>query len=103
MSTRSIRKPLLCCLLAPVAAFTTFRTEASSLTEHMRVARSGHQATLLLDVRVLVTGGLDEPGTAIGATEMFDPSTGTWSGAHPILCLAPGTRRRCFTTAACSS
>jgi hypothetical protein len=22
---------------------------------------------------------------------------------HPIMCLAPGTRRRCFTTAACSS
>jgi hypothetical protein len=45
----------------------------------MHVARSGHQATLLADGRVLVTGGSDERGKAIGAAEIFDPSTRTWS------------------------
>jgi hypothetical protein len=47
----------------------------------MHVARSGHQATLLMDGRVLVTGGSDERGQAIGLAQMFDPLTGTWSAA----------------------
>jgi hypothetical protein len=69
------------CLLVSLAAFSIFRVETSSLTGTLHVARSGHQATLLLDGRVLVTGGSDERGQAIGLAEIFNPVTGTWSPA----------------------
>jgi hypothetical protein len=64
-----------------MAAFSMFRVETSSLTGRLNVARSGHQATLLMDGRVLISGGSDERGKAIGVAEIFDPVTGTWSPA----------------------
>jgi hypothetical protein len=45
----------------------------------LNIARSGHQATLLTDGRVLVTGGSDGEGKAIGFAEVFNPITTTWS------------------------
>jgi Galactose oxidase, central domain/Kelch motif len=45
----------------------------------MHVARAGHQATLLLDGRVFVTGGYDNAGRAVAQAEMFSAVTGTWS------------------------
>jgi len=41
----------------------------------MEYARSGHQATLLLDGRVLVTGGAGKSGEAVARAEVFDPAT----------------------------
>jgi large repetitive protein len=41
------------------------------------VARGGHTATLLPDGRLLITGGVDPDGAAIGSAELFDPATGT--------------------------
>ena len=49
--------------------------------EQMHFARSGHQATRLLDGRVLATGGSDEQGNAIAVAEIFDPATRTWTQA----------------------
>jgi hypothetical protein len=55
----------------------------------MAVARSGHQATLLADGRVLVSGGADDAGAAIGRAEIFNPVTRTWTetglSVHPRL------------------
>jgi sugar lactone lactonase YvrE len=45
----------------------------------MEYARSGHQATLLLDGRVLVTGGAGKSGEAISRAEVFSPATGAWA------------------------
>ncbi|HEY6888159.1 MAG TPA: kelch repeat-containing protein, partial [Solirubrobacter sp.] len=43
----------------------------------MNLAREGHTATLLLDGRVLVTGGF---GDAEGrSAELYDPATNTWT------------------------
>ena len=50
-------------------------------TGRMQIARAGHQATLLRDGRVLVTGGYDNAGTAVAAAEIFSPVAGTWSVA----------------------
>jgi hypothetical protein len=47
----------------------------------MHFARSGHQATLLLDGSVLATGGSDGQGNAIATAEIFDPATRTWTEA----------------------
>lgn len=52
-------------------------TLLSTPTASMSVARAGHEATLLTDGRVLVTGG---HGSSVAA-EVFDPSAGTWSAA----------------------
>jgi hypothetical protein len=54
------------------------RVEPPTLTGTLHVACSGHQATVLLDGRVLATGGSDERGKAIGLAEIFNPVTGTW-------------------------
>lgn len=48
-------------------------------TGSLRIARAGHQAILLLDGRVLVTGGYDNAGIALAQAEIFSAVTGTWS------------------------
>ena len=58
------------------------QTGTWSLTDHMANARFGHQATLLANGRVLVTGG-SPPGLDCGAqatAEIYDPHTGRWAG-----------------------
>lgn len=47
----------------------------------LALARLGHQATLLLDGRVLVTGGNTPVGNGYNtkAAEIYDPSANTWS------------------------
>jgi hypothetical protein len=44
----------------------------------MGVPRALHTATALADGRLLVAGGLDFEGHAIGSAEVFDPRAGTW-------------------------
>ncbi|CAF4569247.1 unnamed protein product [Rotaria sp. Silwood2] len=47
----------------------------------MKYARSYHQASLLPDGRVLITGGYGE--RTVNTTELYDPSTETFSvGPH---------------------
>lgn len=63
----------------PLAAFGMSRGKTPTLTGNLHFARSAHQATLLIDGRVLVTGGSDATGKAIGPAEIFDPGAGAWS------------------------
>lgn len=58
-------------------------TNTWSATGSMVVTRRGHTATLLLDGKVLVTGGYDgavESPTA----EIYDPATGVWTATGPM-------------------
>jgi hypothetical protein len=68
---------------AAVAATVVLRADPFMPTARMHVARSGHQATLLDDGRILVTGGSDESGAAISRAEIFNPVTQTWADAEP--------------------
>ena len=43
--------------------------------------RSDHTATVLMDGRVLVTGGLDTELNALHSVEVYDPASGTWSSS----------------------
>jgi Galactose oxidase, central domain len=53
-------------------------------TGDMTTPRIGHTATLLLNGKVLITGGKNptypaEPGRELGSAELFDPDTGTFT------------------------
>jgi len=53
-------------------------TQTVSSTGSMQFARVSHQATLLADGLVLVSGG-QSGGTAIAQAELFNPATGKWT------------------------
>jgi hypothetical protein len=48
-------------------------------TGSLTTARNLHTATLLLDGRVLITGGSDTFGHAVASAELYDPATGTFA------------------------
>lgn len=50
-------------------------------TAHSPVPRTGHAMTMLPDGRVLLFGGMDESGNALGDTWILDPSAGAQSSA----------------------
>jgi Galactose oxidase, central domain/Kelch motif len=54
-------------------------TGTFSPTGSMTTARDVHTATLLLDGRVLVTGGDDTYPHPVASAELYDPKTGTFS------------------------
>lgn len=68
--------------------------QAVSITERercqtMRVARAGHTATLLANGKVFIAGGFNYPPAnpnrlALMQTEIFDPSTGTFTAADDL-------------------
>src|SRR5436190_3428225 len=72
-----MRLPAAC--VALLAAFAVLHADSSALTGRMNIACSGHQATLLMDGRVLVSGGSGDDGQAIGRAEIYNPISGTWS------------------------
>src|SRR5262245_65106706 len=45
----------------------------------MCTARSSHTATLLLNVKVLVVGGVNRVDGFLSSAELYDPGTGTWA------------------------
>jgi N-acetylneuraminic acid mutarotase len=57
---------------------------AWSPTGQMKTARGAHTATLLVDGRVLVVGGLGSDFQSLGSAELYDPSSGTWSAAGSL-------------------
>jgi deoxycytidylate deaminase len=75
------------------------QTGTFSPTGSLATARNLHTATLLLDGRVLITGGNDTFDHAVASAEVYDPKTGTFSatgsmatarGFHTATLLADG-------------
>ena len=58
------------------AGLTAFRS-----TDSLSTARSSHGGALLPDGRVIVIGGntRGDTGTVLASSELYDPTTGTWS------------------------
>src|SRR5262249_53880400 len=53
-------------------------------TGSMAVARALHQATLLPDGRVLVSGGVGDAPSGLEHAEVYDPATGTFTAAGEL-------------------
>src|SRR5262245_6794310 len=51
----------------------------SIATGNLNIARRLHTATLLLNGKVLVTGGIDNAIATLNSAELYDPATGRWS------------------------
>ena len=51
----------------------------------MTTVRKSFAAVLLKTGKVLVVGGSDASGNALASAELYDPSTGKWSSAGPLL------------------
>jgi NHL repeat/Galactose oxidase, central domain len=75
--------PVVGGLVSAITSTTVLRADSFTPIARMHVARSGHQATLLDDGRVLVTGGSDDSGAAISRAEVFNPVTRSWTDAEP--------------------
>jgi len=62
-------------------------------TRDMAGVRTGHTATLLADGPVLVAGGgssSDGDGGPLGSSELYNPSTGRWTGTGRMINAGPG-------------
>ena len=62
------------------------RTGTWTAIDSMATARTGHTATLLVDGKVLVAGGLaafgdNIPRSTLASAELYDPGTKTWTAA----------------------
>jgi hypothetical protein len=66
-------------LTSAVAMAGSAQAQNFVATGSLHIARTNHHATLLLDGRVLVSGGRDGTAASIAAAEIFDPATGTWT------------------------
>src|SRR5262245_1944927 len=73
------------CLIATAVALTLAPAAHAAVapgwapTASMKIARAGHAAVLLDNGKVLVAGG------GSNSAELFDPATGAWTAATPML------------------
>ena len=71
-------------------------------TGSMGTARIYNTATLLPSGKVLVAGGVANPGNVyLSSAELYDPATGTWTTTGSMGTHAGFTRRRCCPQARC--
>lgn len=68
---------------------TCTRSDTWAPTRPMKRQRAGHRATVLLDGRVLVTGGVASPRLEEQA-EIYDPRTRAWSATAPMVAAHSG-------------
>jgi hypothetical protein len=66
-------------LMSFVTCLSSAWAQTFTPTGNMNIARLTHQATLLLNGDVLVSGGQGDSLIAIAQAEVFHPASGTWS------------------------
>jgi hypothetical protein len=77
------------CVLGTLAVPSALVAQSWTLTGSLSFAHNGHTATLLSTGRVLAAGGR---GAAF--SELYDPTTGTWTASDRSPAIASTIRRR---------
>src|SRR5437667_4127716 len=76
-----------CTMLAIATLVVASSSRQVEQLDSLVVPRTGHVATALSDGRILITGGRDNAGNLVAASEIFDPQTQT-SAASATLATA---------------
>ncbi len=77
--TSRIHLHLLALLLLGLVLVPSTRAASFENTGDLSTGRYDHTATLLLDGKVLVVGGIDYPADATTTAELYDPTTASWA------------------------
>ena len=87
INTKFFSAVIIPCLMGWFSQSAIAQCGTWTATGNLNTARNQHTATLLLNGKVLVTGGNSDGGiaVAIASAELYDPANGTWTATGSLI------------------
>src|SRR2546429_263376 len=83
INTKFFSAVIIPCLMGWFSQSAIAQCGTWTATGNLNTARNQHTATLLLNGKVLVTGG-NVAGSPSASAELFDPASGTWTATGSL-------------------